>query len=42
MERFIADPGLAKTMGAAGRRLAEEKFDVNKVNDAILSFMGIE
>ena len=41
MERFITDPGLAETMGAAGRSLAEEKFDVNKVNDAILSFMEL-
>ena len=41
MERFIIEPGLAVTMGAASRRLAEEKFDVDKVNDAMLSFMGL-
>lgn len=41
MERFILDPALAPAMGAASRELAEEKFDVDKVNDAILSFMGL-
>ncbi|MBI9079377.1 MAG: glycosyltransferase family 4 protein [Pseudodesulfovibrio sp.] len=41
MEKFIVDPGLAKTMGATSRRIAEEKFDVDKVNDAILSFMEL-
>jgi len=41
MEKFIVDPNLAKTMGAASRKLAEEKFDVDKVNDAILSFMEL-
>ena len=42
MERFILDPALAPAMGAAGRRLAEERFDVNKVNDAMLAFMELE
>ncbi len=41
MERFILDPALAPAMGAASRKLAEEKFDVDKVNDAVLSFMGL-
>ena len=41
MEKFITDPGLAATMGAASRKLAEDKFDVDKVNDAILSFMEL-
>jgi glycosyltransferase involved in cell wall biosynthesis len=41
MERFITEPGLAGAMGAASRKLAEEKFDVDKVNDAMLSFMGL-
>jgi len=41
MEKFITDPTLATTMGAASRKLAEEKFDVDKVNDAILSFMEL-
>ena len=41
MEKFITDPALAATMGAASRKLAEDKFDVDKVNDAILSFMEL-
>ncbi len=41
MEKFIVDPTLATTMGAASRALAEEKYDVEKVNDAILSFMEL-
>lgn len=41
MEKFITDPTLATTMGAASRQLAEEKFDVDKVNDDILSFMEL-
>ena len=41
MEKFITDPSLASTMGAASRQLAEEKFDVNKVNDAMLEFMEL-
>ena len=28
-------------MGQAGRRMAEDKFDVDKVNDAMLAFMGL-
>lgn len=41
MERFILDPSLIATMGAASRRLAEEKFDVNNVNKVMLDKMGI-
>lgn len=41
MEKFITDPALAATMGAASRRLAEEKFDVDRVNDDILAFMEL-
>ncbi len=41
MEKFVTDPELATTMGKASRRLAEEKFDVDKVNDAILSFLEL-
>ena len=40
IERFLAEPGLAAAMGQAGRRLAEEKYDVRLVNRAILEFMG--
>lgn len=31
MERFILDPGLINEMGAASRKLAEEKFDSKKI-----------
>jgi len=41
MERFIKDPQLAVTMGQAGRRLAEEYYDVHKVNRQMMEFMGL-
>jgi len=41
MERFLIDPSLIPTMGQQSRRLAEERFDVRKVNADILSRMGI-
>ncbi len=41
MERMIASPGLVQQMGAAGRRMAEEKYDVVKVNAVILAAMGL-
>lgn len=41
MQKFILNPSLISTMGAASRRLAEEKFDVNKVNEVMLDKMGI-
>lgn len=41
MEKFITDHTLTHSMGAASRRLAEDKFNVDKVNDDILSFMEL-
>lgn len=41
MLRFLMDPALAAKMGAQSRRMAEEKYDVNKVNAAMLAGMGI-
>lgn len=41
MERFLLDPELIAEMGAESRLLAEARFDVNAVNDHILSFMGL-
>ena len=41
MEKFIEDPDLLKKMGAESRRIAEEKFDVHKVNLEILEAMGL-
>lgn len=40
MEKFIEQPGLAETMGRQSRRIAEEKYDVHKVNRVILEAMG--
>ncbi len=41
MERFLLDPGLIPDMGAAGRSLAEARFDVRTVNAQILAFLGL-
>ena len=42
MERFILEPELAWRMGAESLRLAREKYDVHKVNEVILSAMGLD
>lgn len=41
MERFIQDPELARQMGQRGRKMAEDKYDVHKVNTVMLREMGI-
>ncbi len=41
MERFIAEPALAERMGQRSRQIAEDKYDVNKVNAVMLGEMGI-
>jgi glycosyltransferase involved in cell wall biosynthesis len=41
MEHFIRSPGTIAQMGAAARTLAEEKFDVRKVNAALLEAAGL-
>jgi len=41
MEKFITDPALIPAMAASSRLLAESRFDVDKVNDALLAFMGL-
>lgn len=41
MGRFLTERGLAATMGAEGRKLAQEHYDVNKVNSQMLRFMQI-
>jgi glycosyltransferase involved in cell wall biosynthesis len=41
MECFIRDPRLAQIMGRRGRGLAEEKYDVHKVNAVMLREMEI-
>lgn len=42
MERLIADPTLVERMGRRSRQIAEEKYDVHKVNAVMLREMGIE
>ncbi len=42
MEEFIKEPGLIERMGQESRRLAEERFDVCKVNAKLMKHMGIE
>lgn len=37
MQRFIAQPSLITTMGAASRRMAEERFDVRVLNRQLLA-----
>ncbi|HEX8467541.1 MAG TPA: glycosyltransferase family 4 protein [Allosphingosinicella sp.] len=41
MRRFVVEPGLAERMGEASLRLVREKFDVHKVNAAILEATGL-
>ncbi len=41
MQRFLDDPTLAARMGARSRQIAEEKYDVHKVNEMMLSEMGV-
>ena len=41
MERFILSPELAAKMGIESRRVANEKYDVNRINDVIMNAMGI-
>lgn len=41
MMRFIKQPYLVEKMGRESRRIAEEKFDVHKVNEVILKGMGL-
>lgn len=41
MEQFILYPDLINTMGKESRKIAEEKYDVHKVNKVILKAMDI-
>jgi glycosyltransferase involved in cell wall biosynthesis len=41
MELFIHDDGLAASMGQRSREIAEDKYDVHKVNGKMLHEMGI-
>ncbi len=42
MERFILEPELAKSFGKESLRIAQEKYDVHKVNAVILAAMGLD
>ncbi len=39
MERFIQNPELISTMGQASRKLAEQRFDVHKINQRIIGII---
>lgn len=41
MKKLIDNPELIKEMGVRSRVIAEEKYDVHKVNDSMLKAMGI-
>ena len=41
MRRFIENPDLIASMGVAGRRMAEERFDVHQQNDKLLRMIGL-
>lgn len=41
MKKLIDNPELIKKMGQRSREIAEEKYDVHKVNDSMLKAMGI-
>lgn len=41
MERFILEPDLATRMGTTSLQLAHDKYDVHKVNSAIMQGMGL-
>lgn len=41
MLRLIEEPGLARRMGARARQVAEDKYDVHRVNAVMLQEMGI-
>jgi len=40
MTRFLAEPGLAAAMGRKSRGIAEQKYDVRKVNAVMLGALG--
>lgn len=41
MLRFVDQPSLVRQMGLQSRRMAEERYDVHRINDVILKGMGI-
>jgi glycosyltransferase involved in cell wall biosynthesis len=41
MEKFIKNPGIITPMGKKSRKIAEEKYDVHKVNQDIIRILGL-
>ena len=41
MQRFIEQPELIERMGRESRRLAEERFDMRRVNRRLLAVLGV-
>ncbi len=41
MERFILEPELIERMGRESRRIAEERFDVHKINQVLIAAMDL-
>lgn len=41
MQRFMDNPHLIETMGRESRRMAEERFDVHRLNRKLLDLMGL-
>ena len=41
MERFIAQPDLIASMGEQSRQMAEERFDVRRINATMIAAMGL-
>ncbi|MDD3651795.1 glycosyltransferase family 4 protein, partial [Immundisolibacter sp.] len=41
MSRFIEQPALIETMGRRSRQLAEERFDVRRINAQLLAVLGV-
>jgi len=42
MKIFIQQPGLIEAMGRRSREIAEEKYDVHKINQVMLDVMGLQ
>jgi glycosyltransferase involved in cell wall biosynthesis len=41
MERFVLDPSLAARMGRRAREIVEARFDIHRVNQVLLTTMGL-
>jgi glycosyltransferase involved in cell wall biosynthesis len=41
MRRFVNEPEIIAPMGRASREIAESRYDVRKVNEAILGYVGL-